>query len=438
MPLFLQTVDTTLTRNGESIRRDFSHNRLVGSLADMSGRVNGENSSTLDGFLNKPAVAMNVNRLSGDVPTNYIIRQLRNINILAGNIFACDNYDDLPQHDPHYHFYSCGSDILDLTLILWMSFLSFMLIIAITGKALSFRHKSNHQEGVSEQEEFFIYKLNGLFVKLRLWYNTMKGLNHNDMKNAIQFHETLAFVRIFAFYITCFIVSAFLMLYWFGKSKGGWYTHSHQYRWLFTAAYLSGSGAASTLMVLLFLLLFLSVWFVSQHTERHRRIVTECSDGNSFSSAKPMNVLSLIACFFLNGIVVLSVQGSFVYAVTWYDISPTIVVMLQLLLACFSIIWDNIFVLKVIIAWFSKYLTLAGRIQLQNVLIIFNGVVAPLIVVGFTDPTCFSELISSSLEISTTTSYDICSDVGISGGCMEYTSKVSKYFVFLEILFALL
>ena len=439
VPLFLQRVDVDMILTGESIRRDFSHNRLTGSLANIGSPVESIDASSLKSFLNNTAVALNVNRLSGDVPTNFIFRRLKNVDILAGNIFDCEDYDDLPQHDPHYHFYSCGSDIFDLTLTLWASLCGILIVFALFQVGFFIRYNASKQTcgnikifcGCSVCSLLY-----DIIVKLRLWYSTMNKWNGTAYEAVSQFVETLAFIRTISLYITCCIVSAFLMFYWLGKSEGGWYTHVHQYRWLFTAAYLSGSGAAVTLIMLLFILLFLSVFCVSRFTMRYHDknnegpeppAVSRPTSVENFDSGTLMNVSSLIACFFLNSLVVLFAQGSFVYAVTWYDISPTIVILLQLLLACFSIFWDNIVVLKVIIAWFSKYLTSASRIQLHNVLIIFNGVVAPLIAVGFTDPNCFSELISNSLEISTTTSYDYCYRMKSSGGCFEYVSRVRRF-----------
>ena len=430
IPSFLQRVDIELISSGDSIRRDFSHNRFFGSLADVSTPANDVSAPSLDGFLNNAAVALNVNRLSGYVPTNSIIRQLKNIDMLAGNIFKCDSYDDLPQHDPQYHFYSCGSDILDNALILWATVVGAVLVIAaVTALCVGRNLTESHGHNGEVNEVFSARHVYNFVEKCRLWYSTVDFLDHTVNRDIRQFDKTLVFIRTLAMYVTGFSAIAFTMLYCLGKLVGGWYTHSHQYRWLFTAAYLSGSNAAAAIMTLLFFLLLCAVWCVCRFTKLQNldgqtlQSTSELVEFNS-STSSLQNFSSLIACFFLNSLVVLSAQGSFVYAVTWYDISPAIVVMLQLLLACFSIVWDNIVVLKVIIAGFSKYLTSAGRIQLQNVLIIFNGVVAPLIVVGFTDPTCFSELISSSLEISTTTSYDYCFEVKLDGGCVEYVSRV--------------
>jgi hypothetical protein len=233
----------------------------------------------------------------------------------------------------------------------------------------------------------------------------------------------------------------FLLFYSLGKSQWGWYTHEHQYRWLFSAAYLSGDWAALVMVLLLTMALTLSVWLVSRYSSRCRDNVGGGKDASAPSSVvsraksadsrdpiqhRDLKIFSIFAaCFCLNSCVVLCVQGAFVYVITWHDVSPTMVVGLQLLLACFSLVWDNVMVLKVLMDSLPHYLTAKSRIQLQNLIIIFNGVVAPVIVVGLTDPNCFSELITTSAEISTTSSIEYCVNMASSGFCSEYRAMVS-------------
>lgn len=452
-----------ITSRSMGVRRDFSHNRLIGSLADLqdqnstraSGVVDdgGEGGSIFsrEALLNNSEtayVALNVNRLSGEVPSNSFIRGLRNINILAGNIFTCEAHSDLPKNDPHYHFYTCGSDAIDLPLLLWVVLLG---VAALVGAVLwlishfaffnTKTHKNHSQNQLTKLCTRMLSSIHcnisSLFGHLRVWHAGIDALDPHENREVVTFKETLQFVRVTSMYITGFILTTFLLFYCLGKSQWGWYTHVDQYRWFFSAAYLSGKGAALVMVLLLLSLLSLSIYLVtSQHklhvtTIKSGRVPSSVTRSKSVETPKMVthqalkNFLSSIACFVINMICVLSVQGSFVYVTTWHNISPDVVVALQLLLASFSIVWDNLVVLKVLIARFPSYLTHQGRIQLQNLIIIFNGVVAPVIVVSFTDPNCFSELIANSNEISTTSLHEYCVRAK-ANGCQSYLTMVRQ------------
>jgi hypothetical protein len=244
----------------------------------------------------------------------------------------------------------------------------------------------------------------------------------------VQFQRTLDFVRSTALLITCVILSLFLLFYCVGKSQGDWVTHEEQYRWFYSAAYLSGNGAAAVLIVLIVAVLTLSVFLVKDHSKSHGAEASgaESHSGASDDQNEPAAVdklLPMVVLFVLDALCVLCVQGAFVYVITWHHVSPMIVVMLQALLACFSIVWDNVVVLKVLIVQFA--LSTQRRIQLTNLIVIFNGVVAPVIVVGMTDPNCFSELIATSETISTTSSLEYCVNIH-TYGCSNYLTMVSR------------
>jgi len=291
-------------------------------------------------------------------------------------------------------------------------------------------------EGI-EKPDLLHSALSSSVATVRLWYAAIGELDPVSNMEVVKLQETLEFVRTTALYITGFILSTFLLFYCLGKTQWGWFTHVDQYRWLYSAAYLSGNGAALGLVLLLVLVLTLSIYLISQFNSRSVATTERGGPASAVSRSKSVepveltehkglkNFASSAACFAINSSAVLSVQGGFVYAITWNDISPALVVSLQLLLACFSILWDNVVVLKLLIARFPNYLTPKGRIQLQNLIIIFNGVVAPLIVVGLTDPNCFSELITNTGHISTTSSVDYCVNVG-TFGCYMYQTIVSQ------------
>jgi LRR receptor-like serine/threonine-protein kinase FLS2 len=65
-------------------------------------------------------LALHNNRLSGKIPTGF--RDLPSVRILEGNLFECSlDRNELPQADPSYAQYTCGSDATDQALILCSS-----------------------------------------------------------------------------------------------------------------------------------------------------------------------------------------------------------------------------------------------------------------------------------------------------------------------------
>jgi len=464
IPYFLQGIDAKALRRQEGVRRDFSHNRFVGSLMSSRnvGIINFTNtniSAAITDYLaltltnsDLSLVAMDVNRLSGRVPRNFFIKSMQHINILAGNIFTCDSHDDLPENDPHYHFYTCGSDSLDYPLLLWVAFLgSAMLVIGATlllflvlkwliPSAVNTKGNDGKDmlaSGLTKMMRGAVHDLFTLREKIHEWHVVIGELDPISNMEVIKFMETLVFVRSLAIHIVGFILTAFLLFYCLGKTQWGWYTHVDQYRWLFSAAYLSGSWAALVMMVLLLMVLTLTTYLVNRYCDiGDKKGIGGASQvvplrGNSLDSGKPVRYTSMriaasaVTCFCINILIVLSVQGAFVYVTTWHDVSPPVVVGLQLLLASFTLVWDNVVVFKVLIVRFANILTPKGRSQLQNLIIMFNGVVAPVIVVGFTDPNCFSELITTSGEISTISSIEYCAVLN-NYGCNDFKTMEIK------------
>jgi hypothetical protein len=96
---------------------DLSYNRLTGELNENF------HSFTTNGS----SLSLQVNRLSGSIPSSLL--NANNINILDGNIWTCNfNTLLLPRNDPKAEQYSCGSDIVNVTIGFW-GFVLFGLIL---------------------------------------------------------------------------------------------------------------------------------------------------------------------------------------------------------------------------------------------------------------------------------------------------------------------
>lgn len=96
---------------------DLSYNKLTGTLSDSFHSYNNDSSLTLE-----------INRLSGKIPN--ILLDADDINILEGNVFQCNfNRENLPQKDSDSKSYSCGSDVVNVVIYLWISVFGLFLLI---------------------------------------------------------------------------------------------------------------------------------------------------------------------------------------------------------------------------------------------------------------------------------------------------------------------
>jgi Leucine-rich repeat (LRR) protein len=112
IPLYIQE------KIGGWYNLDLSYNRFTGVLS---------NSFTSD----DSTISLQINRLSGDIPSSLL--NVPSVSILDGNMFTC-NFDKerLPKNDNKRNDYTCGSDVVNVTLYIWLfffiCFLTFLMI----------------------------------------------------------------------------------------------------------------------------------------------------------------------------------------------------------------------------------------------------------------------------------------------------------------------
>ena len=125
IPSALQTHNWTLF--------DLSFNKFQGSIVNDFCKLCNMSSATID---------LKINQLSGTLPTeqtNGFIRNAHNINLLTGNLFACDvTRNTLPRHDQDFHGFQCGSDSVDNSVFVWLVMV-FVVLCLLVGYRLSKR-----------------------------------------------------------------------------------------------------------------------------------------------------------------------------------------------------------------------------------------------------------------------------------------------------------
>jgi Leucine-rich repeat (LRR) protein len=115
---------------------DLSFNRLEGRLpSDMLPLAQSLLSSTSYSWdsngKENVTVKLQVNQLAGTVPSWLQSLSAGHVNILEGNMFACDLVrNNLPKNDPQYETYECGSDSTNYALIVFgLALLTLLLFI---------------------------------------------------------------------------------------------------------------------------------------------------------------------------------------------------------------------------------------------------------------------------------------------------------------------
>ena len=188
------------------------------------------------------------NRLSGPLSTRYL-DSFANVDILDGNIFTCGNF---PKSD-HLNIqqtYSCGSENLDKALYFWGFFCAVFAVTACTCCASLLLGSS------AESHSFcgmLLYKTQVIGYHL---LELMKLTRHPQLSRVlVQTGKFLIFLRelIRALLVVglCSITTACVVYASFklDDPSNVYKTHTEQYSYLISAAYLSGSAPATVMLV---------------------------------------------------------------------------------------------------------------------------------------------------------------------------------------------
>jgi hypothetical protein len=188
------------------------------------------------------ALKLSVNRLSGTLPANLL--SLDNVNILDGNMFAC-NYDRslLPANDPNIDHYSCGSELVNLVLYFWIGLLFLIVLTLILFIHVYYR---------SSPERFVFIHLSIQFIgEIREWYSFFHKYRHEERSKLLQSNgdkqksnEILTFYRfnrrcrLICGFLTLFILIVLLPTYCVLSNY--YSTYAEKYIWTVSAIFLTG------------------------------------------------------------------------------------------------------------------------------------------------------------------------------------------------------
>lgn len=391
---------------------DLSHNRFTGEYDLHSGDIYTYDSS----------LKLSSNRFSGHIAAAY--RYISEVDVLSGNLFACQSRTDIPSHDPESGTYVCGSDAFDAPLLAWGICTA---IVVSLGVILFLLVKTSWTLTVLQNCQ---KRLRDIHEQYQSWMTSISPSKMKNYEEVLRFIATLQQLRRITAYSSVFVLICFGLIYYCSKIVGDFGTHVYQYRWIFTAAYLSGLLPAVVMLIALLLLIWAFVHSV------YRCIGLEKSVASRNNSALRRQLVdSYFQSYLFAGAVVLfdilivvSVKCIYVYLLLWRNISYTSQTALNMSLSFFDLFWNAVVVTKAV-SIYPSLLRSKVRIRLHLFLLLFNSIMAPIIAAACTDRNCFVEIFVGMDSITSVSEYELCIVLSDKGCAVSEMTTVSSSYI---------
>ena len=398
---------------------DLSYNKFTGRYDHVEIVTGNSSSSSSPSASALGSLLLRVNRLSGRFPSTTHIVEVGELDVLGGNLFGCDN---IPPEDEFSDEYSCGSEELDVSLYIFMSItaLASLLVCLL------------HVMGGRCVDDGYVRKtrLYELFLKQRLYItyieDYMSGAdgdsaggssvwsNKHVMTKIRAFSRDLSSIKtLFWVLVSLFLVTSIplygLKLSEYGLEHTSHTTHSYQYRWVLTAAYMRGD-IALVLLLLMWVIVVSSLSALTVRNGAFRRWLSSTSSSSSSSSSfsfslsfsSALNIdfsvtpdddiqpkfykskLKLMLIFVANASIVGSVCGIYIYF-TSQSLPPSTILALQICMALFNLGWN-----MAVVPILSRPMDgMKNMVWTELWLLMFNNILLPSVITALTSPVCF-------------------------------------------------
>ncbi len=307
------TLDGTLNTNiGPNLKTiEASQNRLIGSIPDayfhpsittldlaynwLNGNLNHANSHIYNN--NENIIKLNVNRLSGAIPSSYA--NIKDIDLVSGNVFECDSSSEIPINDPFKDGYMCAFSSFNADLYLFT--VIFVILVSLLGY-MYYLYAYARDERIHK-----VYK------EVKLWFNmaefedidksdcdaavmlrNLKSINDNENIKYDHIQRMISIIqriRNLFIYVGGSLFSVFMVLYLIlGGPKDR--KLSNTYAFITTGGYLKGRGATVACMFF-YTLAILSVRDVLVYDEiKRKRIKHRLEDEELLRTYRTWNMLN--------------------------------------------------------------------------------------------------------------------------------------------------
>jgi Leucine-rich repeat (LRR) protein len=367
-------IPRTFQTYGRFEQLDLSNNKLAGTLAPEL------HTSPLATVFD-----LTVNRLSGRLPQGLYNATV--VNVLDGNLFQCQ-VNNIPLHDPNNEDYICGSGGFDLAMELAAAMVTASMILT-----------------------FVLHRHNDLLVRVV----------NADTRFLPSVRSYTAFVVIIGFLQLMFAMAAFVVLKT-TPSLGMFLTHSEQYLWTTTVAFMH--GWAPLLVVFVIIVPSLSsiwtweeVFLVDSHLDSSSSAAApdKFRSANErlrrFGSAGLLHVGNVLVVVLINGLYVDAVLKG---------VSENHLLIIEMFLGCFKLTWNSLAIPGLVYLVFGT-----NNLSHRVVMSLFNFVGGPFISTFLSSSNCFRNVftgetpVQSSSSVSKFTCETVCSMVCTSDDCYE-------------------
>jgi hypothetical protein len=403
------------------INLTLSHNHLSGSIPhslfahnfqslDLSyNKFNGEYSfPTNHSHLQDRRVILEVNRLSGEVPSDRVV--FDDFNILTGNIFSCHQ---LPSQDQHADTYRCGSEIFDYAMVMFAALFGVLVLGLLFAYLVTQRDlPAPSSASPSSTAAGWLTHLSASLALLSKYLSPASHLN-DFMSRVLNCPDILKSLTVFIYlqetvrYVFFASLLATLPLYLLRFIDGKSSTHTHLYRWVWTTAYFSGPVPASLLLGAW--ILVVSVFFFRLRRLKGEGVPSPSLDSRPVSSGAHITSTTSLAplspllfhgtrlfgssfptllmiaettlMVSLNIAVMGTANALYIIASNHRDISSKELFIIQFSFAVFKVVWSKLCL---------PQLDFSKRSQRAKLFVLaLNSVFIPSIAIALTSPTCF-------------------------------------------------
>lgn len=385
---------------------DLSQNRIGGTLRTAFAF---QNTSSSD-------IQLFNNRLSGDVPSS--LHDLRQISVVGGNLFVCSlDGRELPIHDDKRAGYQCGSNEFNILYYVWLG-----LVAVLVGVLLwVYRYRETlvtHSKAVSEL--WHLYQFVDLYGKDGDAALSKKETSMSNYRRYVALYD----VSLRNSWFCSAMIMCFLLPIYTGVSAF-YNTHTYQYAWTVSAAWLSGYVPFGVLFAAFVVFLLVNKFSVALSKVTNSRTMSAVSNdavngGTDDVAAEEVGVEAeeessrgetspevqqhpslkkgLLYCLFVAVNLLFVTGANYSYVYLTYSSTSTNAVFNQVALSAFKVFWSNIafpLLSNVVVYLLSEINVQRFKDDVQRFYLVqlvvtqFNNIVIPCIVVSVVSPNCY-------------------------------------------------
>jgi Leucine-rich repeat (LRR) protein len=432
---------------------DLSYNKFKGTLTDNFATVPGNltvlrrlglqviNASLDEYRITSAALSLRNNRLSHTIPA--VIQRMVNVSVLDGNLYGCAlDKSDLPANDNGLSTYSCGSTSFDAA---YFVFIGALLAAAVLAAVLLYYGRTHEMPCID---------IAGALLMMKKWIQfsdmTHAGKSSREMSCLPRYEYVVMLLNEIckvAAWCTLYIVMVMLPVY--GTASRFYGTHTYEYAWSVSAAFLSGADMAGIQLVCIFILLlgvmylFWRLYHAMEKFLVRRAQDFYCSKAESLQgsaeeiSAAPRgifrNAILVYSAFFLANVAVVGTMNVlYLYAVIYGNSSFQ--TLAQLALSVFKLAWCrwNTYIVR----WMQLYLGRSstrrwelldpGFFAVQLFVQLFNNIVVPCLVVASISADCFNSALVAAPDVTSHFYYDTCEVYTVLYACLIPVVRVAS------------